>query len=222
MQWQNNLFLPGYMTIDVILLRQFLNSLPEATREDLAATRREMLPEGRSLPRVFPETAKKAAVLALLFPKIPTHLLLIQRSTYNGVHSAQISFPGGKPLETENDLMQTALREMHEEIGLPPESISVLGSLSPVYIPVSQFLVYPFVGLCDLENPTFTAQEREVAAIYKIPLSEILNPECKGFTAVGTKEAIPCYTWNTPPVWGATALILRELEEYLKLSAPNF
>jgi 8-oxo-dGTP pyrophosphatase MutT (NUDIX family) len=209
------------MTIDAILLRQFLNSLPKEVQIEIADRRHDMLPIGRKLPVNFPESARKAAVLALLYPRIPTHILLIQRSTYEGVHSAQISLPGGKPTKTETDLRETALRELNEEIGIHPELISVLGALSPVYIPVSKFLVYPYVGLFTGEKPEFKAQEREVASIYEVPLVELLKPECKGITSVGLADPVPCYFPGTPPVWGATALILRELEEYLRLSIHN-
>ena len=93
--------------------------------------------------------AKKAGVMALFYPKHwnVTHLLLILRKTYTGVHSNQIAFPGGKLELTDADLQETALRETHEEVGVPTERVTIIKSLSKVYIPPSNFEVQPFVGL---------------------------------------------------------------------------
>ena len=105
--------------------------------------------------------AKKAGVMALFYPKENnvTHLLLILRKTYKGVHSNQIAFPGGKFEPEDADLKYTALRETFEEVGVPLAAIHVIKALSPVYIPPSNFEVQPFVGVYDA-TASFRASRR--------------------------------------------------------------
>ncbi len=110
--------------------------------------------------------ARKAGVMALFYPdaKGVTHLLLILRKKYKGVHSNQIAFPGGKAELEDDSILQTALRETHEEVGVPPDSVQTIKSLSMVYIPPSNFEVYPFIGL--YEKPlSFVIQDSEVESV---------------------------------------------------------
>ena len=111
---------------------------------------------------------RKAAVMALFYPDFEqvTHLLLILRKTYEGVHSNQIGFPGGKVEKGDADLLTTALRETHEEVGVAPAQINVLRALSEVYIPPSNFEVRPYMGLC--QKPT-TFKIDKILASYESP-----------------------------------------------------
>ena len=119
---------------------------------------------------------KKAAVLALMYPnqEYRTNILLILRKAYEGIHSNQIGFPGGKTEEADKDLMATALRETYEEVGVPPENVKVIRSLTELYIPPSNFEVQPYIGLYKKTVP-FKIQETEVEALIEVPLMDFMD-----------------------------------------------
>lgn len=107
------------------------------------------------------ENPRIAAVMMLFYPKNnETHLVLIVRNAYNGVHSSQIAFPGGKYETTDADYEETALRETHEEVGVPPEKIEIVKHFTPMYIPPSNFLVHPFLGIAREELMFFLIVEK--------------------------------------------------------------
>ncbi|MFH6963472.1 NUDIX hydrolase [Flavobacterium plurextorum] len=162
-----------------------------------------------------------AAVMMLLYPKKDkTHLVLIVRNAYNGVHSSQIAFPGGKYENTDLDFRETALRETHEEIGVAPEKIEVIKDFTPMYIPPSNFLVHPFLGISN-EELSFYPDIREVAAIIELPLSVFLSDEIIIDATLSTSYAndvlVPAFNIQNHIVWGATAMILSELRDVLKI-----
>jgi 8-oxo-dGTP pyrophosphatase MutT (NUDIX family) len=163
---------------------------------------------------------RNAAVMMLLYPKKEkTHLVLIVRNSYEGVHSDQIAFPGGKfELEDEN-FAQTALRETHEEIGIHPNKIEILKPFTALYIPPSNFMVYPFLGMSQQEL-VFTPQPSEVAHIIELPLSVFLDDALVVYTKMSTSYAhnisIPAFKIEEYIVWGATAMIMSELKEVVK------
>ncbi len=165
--------------------------------------------------------AKKAAVMALFYPNEDnnTHLLLILRKTYKGVHSNQVAFPGGKVEEEDADLKQTALRETHEEVGVQPNLVDVVKTLSSVYIPASNFEVQPFIGLYKKQFP-FRLQEDEVADLVEVALVDFMNEahvtEQILNTSYAQNMAVPAYKLNGYTVWGATAMMLSEIKELLK------
>ena len=168
-----------------------------------------------------PSSVRKAAVMMLLYPKNDiTHLLLIVRNSYPGVHSSQIAFPGGKVEDIDFDLKQTALRETHEEIGIHPNDINVIRDFSSIYIPPSNFLVYPFLGVSQTEL-TFKLQEEEVAGIIELPLSMLLDDSIIGTKSLETSYAnfveVPVFQIEEHTVWGATAMMLSELKDVLKM-----
>jgi 8-oxo-dGTP pyrophosphatase MutT (NUDIX family) len=166
-------------------------------------------------------SVRKAAVMILFYPKNEvTHLLLIVRNSYPGVHSSQIAFPGGKVEEIDFDLKQTALRETHEEIGIHPNDIHVIRDFSSIYIPPSNFLVFPFLGISQTEL-TFTLQEEEVAGIIELPLSTLLDDSIISNKNLETSYSklieVPVFQIEEHTVWGATAMILSELKDVLKM-----
>jgi 8-oxo-dGTP pyrophosphatase MutT (NUDIX family) len=143
---------------------------------------------------------------------------LIERMAYNGTHSAQVSFPGGKYEAEDENLENTAIRECFEEIGLK-EEIEIIGKLTRLFIPVSSFLVEPYVGICNIKHPLFIPHEREVKSVIKLPLSQLLDD---GIIEEGVVQASE-YKIKTPyflvegnKVWGATAMMLNELKAVLK------
>lgn len=164
-----------------------------------------------------PECARKSAVMMLLYPKNnETHLVLIKRNTYPGIHSSQISFPGGKAELYDNDLAATALRETYEEIGVLPHDIDIVMPFSEIYIPPSNFLVYPFLGIAASE-PAFSPNPDEVDTILEIDLDDFLDDGVVVSTSLETSysrlQEVPAFKLQGHIVWGATAMILSELKE---------
>jgi 8-oxo-dGTP pyrophosphatase MutT (NUDIX family) len=165
--------------------------------------------------------AKQAGVMALFYPNLRHHtnLLLILRKTYNGIHSNQIGFPGGKYEKGDRDLSFTALRETEEEVGVPRDQVLIIKALSKVYIPPSNFDVQPFVGLYHRPGP-FVLEEAEVAALVEVSLDDFLD-DAKIFaqklsTSYAREIEVPAFHLNGHTVWGATAMMLSEIKELLK------
>jgi len=177
----------------------------------------------RQKPQHPPENARIACTLALLYPKEGKwYLPLIQRQSNdpNDRHGGQISFPGGKQEEGDADLATTALREAEEEIGIRAADVHVLGQLTELYIPVSNFLVYPFIGYLDYV-PTFTKQESEVHSILEVPIKLLQAHHTVQFTDMKfsnnvTVNDIPYYNVHGHVVWGATAMMLSEFLEIIE------
>jgi 8-oxo-dGTP pyrophosphatase MutT (NUDIX family) len=168
---------------------------------------------------------RKAAVMMLIYPKNDkSHLALIVRNTYPGVHSAQIGFPGGKVEIEDESLIHTALRETHEEIGIHPDKIEVIKTFTAVFIPPSNFIVAPFLGISHAELE-FIEQEEEVAGIIEFPLLDFMNDKTIVNkimdTSYGNNIEVPTFKINEHYVWGATAMMMSELKEVLKSSFKN-
>jgi len=175
---------------------------------------------GYSSEKIKAKYPKKAAVLALFYPNKDneTCFLLTQRAQYKGTHSAQISFPGGKVEATDATLKDTALRESFEEVGIAKEAVTVLREMTDVYIPPSNFLATPFIGI-SLKKPTFTSNH-EVAQLLEIPVSALLQEANITFRTLSTSYAtnieVPCFQFKDIIVWGATAMMLSEIKELLR------
>ncbi|MBT8244871.1 MAG: CoA pyrophosphatase [Winogradskyella sp.] len=167
------------------------------------------------------KTAPKAGVMALFYPnyKNETQLVFILRKTYKGVHSAQVGFPGGKVELSDVDLKHTALRETEEEIGVPMREVKVIKTLSPLYIPPSNFMVHPFFGVSEKEL-SFIKQEEEVEDIIEVSVLDILNDKniikTKVPTSYNIEVDVPAFLLNDYKVWGATAMMLSEIKVLLK------
>ena len=165
--------------------------------------------------------AKKAGVLALFYPDEyqKTTLVLILRKTYNGVHSAQVGFPGGKLEDQDKSLQDAAVRETFEEVGVPIQDIKVVKQLSEVYIPPSNFHVQPFIGISQ-NRPKFVKQDDEVEAIIEVELQHFLDDNQLVTKTVSTSYSIdvevPAFKLNNYVVWGATAMMLSEIKDMLK------
>ncbi len=169
--------------------------------------------------KIKAKNPKKAAVLALFYPnkKNETCFLLTERATYKGTHSAQISFPGGKMDTSDTNLLETALRETFEEIGVQQSSIEIIREITDVYIPPSNFLATPFIGFTK-KQPTFKTNN-EVETIIEVSLSDLLDGSNIKTVTISTSYMqntdVPCFKLNNYIVWGATAMMLNEIKELI-------
>jgi 8-oxo-dGTP pyrophosphatase MutT (NUDIX family) len=160
-------------------------------------------------------------VLILLYEKDGELFLpLIQRPVYEGVHSGQMALPGGKREPSDYDAIATALRETQEEIGILPGQIKVLGTLTPLFIPPSQFWVNVILAYSD-ELLFFTPDVHEVAAVVEFPLSYLTTKSTVENRAVnmggaGMNSSVPGYVYQDHFIWGATSMILSELRELIQ------
>lgn len=181
-----------------------------------------MLARVKAMPFEVPANARPSAVLSLLFPKEDQlHLLLIKRTEDGHAHSGQISFPGGRQEPTDADLRATALREAQEEVGIMSSDVSILGSLTHLYIPVSNFLVYPFLAYAE-KKPEYNLSRDEVARVIEVPVKDFLSSDRKTIATVTSPadktfvRKVSAYQLEDGSiVWGATAMILSEIEVVL-------
>lgn len=161
---------------------------------------------------------KESAVCVLIYEREEKLMFpLIERMVYQGVHSGQIAFPGGKRDAADNNLQETALRELFEETGIQIGSEQVVGKLSRLYIPPSNFMVYPFVAVTEQE-PVFRPDSREVQQILEVPFEEFLDESIVKETVLevnGYKIKTPYFDIRGKIVWGATAMILNELKHII-------
>jgi 8-oxo-dGTP pyrophosphatase MutT (NUDIX family) len=173
----------------------------------------------RNFPRIPGNDARIAGVLIPLFPeKGSIHTIFMQRPEYNGVHGGQISFPGGKKEPEDVDVIQTALREAYEEIGVERSTVEVIGTLTPLFIPVSNMIVTPVLGWIN-EKPDFKCQHEEVVFLINAELRNFLNPliiKSKPFEIRGEMLNVKYFDYNNNTIWGATAMILYELLAIIK------
>ena len=166
------------------------------------------------------EKAKRSAVLVLFYPDDygEANFVLIERVVYSGVHSGQISFPGGKRDDEDQSYWETALRETQEEVGVPSTEIQKVKPLSMLYIPPSNFMVYPFVGFMK-NRPSFVREIKEVENIIEVPLENLMNPVNETYGTVLTSYMgeinVPMFVFKDVQVWGATAIILAEMKELI-------
>ncbi len=188
---------------------QLGKELPGINRhKKMAIPNRELVfPEIKPNPRI-------SAVLILLFWENGVlHFPLILRPTYEGVHSAQMAFPGGGIEEQDKDLIDTALRESQEEIGFSTSRTNILGKLSDFYIPPSHSLVTPIVAYTD-QRPTYNIDTYEVDRVIETNLEIVRNPENLSHKQItlqnGYKMKAPAFMVDGQSVWGATAMILSE------------
>lgn len=180
-----------------------------------------MAPKPRPGQRPFGEAEKtslKAGVMLLLYPKEgSTHLVLIRRTQTVLHHRDQIGLPGGQ-VEGEETFEQAALRETREEIGVRPGFVRVLGRLTPLYIPISDFCVYPVVGVAD-QPLTFVPDSREAAEIIELPLEHLIdaaNVRLEDWVIRDIPVEVPFYAFGPHKIWGATAMVLAEFVEVIK------
>lgn len=183
---------------------------------------RPLLPSGRTLSSQAKQGSaqiRQASVGVHCFPNDEKNLaiLLIQRSEYDGKHSGQIAFPGGKMDPNDPDLEFTARRECYEELGIPMETGQLIRPLTPVYIPVSHFEMTPFLFF-HASKPELTLNPREVVASFELPLVDlihkvpIIHRELPLENNSLFQRKVPGFQFGSYWIWGATALVLNQLK----------
>ena len=201
----------------ILELREKLqHPLPGLPAQMRMATMRRAIRNGTM---EIPADARKAGILILFYLKDnEIHIPFIRRNEYPGVHSGQISFPGGGSEDNDRDLIATALRETEEEIGINRRIVTPIGRLSDLFIPPSNFVVTPVVAYMT-DRPEFYPDPEEVDKILEVPLMELLAPD-----AIQQKEitifpdvriTVPCFYIDGQVIWGATAMMLCELVDVI-------
>ncbi len=191
------------------------NPLPgsEAQHQLAPVGRTSTIPNKSEIPDV-----RKAGVMALFVQSnSKPHLVFIERTTSKSVHSGQIAFPGGQVEKHDISFKHTALRETEEEIGLNQSAIEVFGGFTPIYIPPSNFLVHPFVGVYH-QVPEFIPQVTEVASIITIDFNHFLLDSSIRHQTInvrGFNMEVPTFYVDGYTIWGATAMMLSELRQMI-------
>ena len=163
-----------------------------------------------------PETFESAAAVLILLVKDggDWKIVYTRRTTGVRTHQGEVSFPGGAHEFYDADMVQTALRETHEEIGIKQECIKVIGSLDPIRT-ISNFIVYPIVGIMEC-NPDFVINHDEVDRVFLIPLSWLKNPENYYeqdhlVENQFVRRVIHYHNFDGEHLWGLTARITQKL-----------
>ncbi|MCU0354680.1 MAG: CoA pyrophosphatase [Cytophagales bacterium] len=205
-----------YTELTTRLTERLGQPLPgEAAQRRMASSIRSAL----RLPDRPNERTRAGAVCMLLYPEPDGwYLPLILRPEYDGAHSGQVALPGGRVEETDTDVVAAALRETEEEIGVPTARMAVMGKLTPLYVPASNFVVHPVVAVAS-EPPVFRPDPREVAAVFHVPVAQLLDETLRGETEIrvrGIRIQAPYFNLLGQTVWGATAMMLSELKEVMR------
>ncbi len=200
-----------------------IESLRQALSEPLGGieAHRAMLVTPPPIRDLLQELARprEGAVLVLLYLRDgELHLAMTRRSPHLRYHGGQVSLPGGTRDADDASLWDTALREANEEIGVLPDAVNYLGRLTPVEVPASGYLVQPYVAYA-ARRPTFALQSDEVAELVELPLGLLLDPSAKvveQWQLADRDARVPFYRYGQVVIWGATAMILSELEDVLR------
>jgi 8-oxo-dGTP pyrophosphatase MutT (NUDIX family) len=197
--------------LDLVLLEGRLHGPMPGLESQL-----KMVPDPRPGDKAYQEageTCLRAGVLVLIYPREDGfYLVLTRRTSQVAHHQAQISFPGGQMDEHES-AVATALREAAEELNVAPAEVRVLGQLTPLYIPPSNYCIYPVVAVAE-RRPDFRPSPHEVAEVIEIPLDHLLdsrNIKREIWPVRGLDVTVPFYLFREHKIWGATAMVLAEL-----------
>ncbi|SOD97443.1 NUDIX hydrolase [Spirosoma fluviale] len=199
----------SFHTFSEHLHQRLQKQLPgEAAHQKMASTARYRL-------GIKPnERTRRSAVLICFYPyQNSIYLPLILRPQYDGVHAGQMAFPGGRMERIDENLTRTALREAQEEVGIRVSDVKVLGLLTELYIPPSNFYVQPVVGVLPY-RPDFYPDPREVEAVVEVDLDTLLDETIVGDSQIevrGVTIDAPFYQIQGYRVWGATAMMISEL-----------
>jgi len=200
----------------VTLIKKAVNSPKPGLKSQLS-----MVTEPRPGHKTYTEMknkCKKAGVMVLFFSwKNKLYLILTRRTDMVQYHPNQISFPGGQ-CEPKESPVKASLRETYEELGISENEIKILGELTPLYIPPSQYCIYPVVGIIN-ERPAYKPRAKEVAEIIEIPLTHILDDKNlfrETWNLNNRKVRVPFYLYKKHKIWGATAMVLAEFLDVIR------
>lgn len=202
-----------YKVIETINRFEIDEQVKERAHKEIAPFRNNAISDNQILQ------AKKAAVLLLIHPNDnKAHFTLIERASYDGIHSKQIALPGGKFENEDINIFETALREAKEEVNISNSDVEIVSSLSTIFIPPSNFYITPVLGISQ-KRPHYIPEEKEVNDILEVSLSELLNPQVVKQTNIRANKQLnyttPYLDLGNKIVWGATAMILNELRHFL-------
>jgi 8-oxo-dGTP pyrophosphatase MutT (NUDIX family) len=190
------------------------------------AAQLRMAPDPRPGQKTYEEVldlCRPAAVLVLIYPRRGRpHLVLTRRTSRVDHHRDQISLPGGEKDEGETTV-KAALREAAEELGVRADAVRVLGDLTPLYIPASNYCIFPVVAVTE-KRPDFRPAPDEVAEVIEMPLGLLRAPGIarrEVWTLHGRRTVVPFYFYRGHKIWGATAMILAELVEVMESAKPE-
>lgn len=193
----------------------------EKIKVNASKAHQEFTPAGRGTFSQNHKThnTKEAAVMAIISPvEGVTHLTFIIRSIYDGAHSGQIAFAGGKREQNDTTILETAYREVEEEIGVKKNNLIFLRELTSVYVPVSDFRVYPFLAYAE-ETLTYIPQQSEVDKVVTLPLEDLfLETNIKRISVNSSnhnKIKAPAFVLDNYKIWGATSMILNEVKQII-------
>jgi len=194
-----------------LLKAEILKGLPGTDVQWQMASSDRMV---RNFPRTPGKDARAASVLILLYPyNGSVHTVLMQRPDYNGVHGGQISFPGGKQEPSDENAIHTAIREAEEETGVDPGIIEIVGTLTPLFIPVSNIIVTPVVAWTE-RKPLFSHDAGEVVFLFDADIKRFYDPSIIKLKPVKIGDemiGVKFFDYEGNMIWGATAMILNEL-----------
>ncbi|TDO04724.1 NUDIX hydrolase [Sunxiuqinia elliptica] len=200
----------------------FISQVHELLQSELPGEKahQKLSPPGRKLKADLDamEAIKYSSVLLLLFPIEGTiYTCLTRRNPNMKTHPGQISFPGGRIEEGEHPEL-TAIREAQEEVGIKPNDVRLLGQLSELYIPVSGYSIFPYVGWMDY-RPDFVLNKEEAEELILLPIQQFLVEDKIKHVEMDTvrgRISVPYYPYQGEVIWGATAMILTEFFDVLK------
>jgi len=204
------------------MINKIIKELKEALQNPLpgVVAQMKMAPKFRGENFLYTDENPISCSVLILLYSTPNGISIpfIQRPEYEGFHSGQISFPGGKLEKNDTTLWDTALRETHEELGIDTNKIELMGTLTPIFIPVSNYIVTPHVGFLDKE-PLFNPNPTEVSEMIVVPMNHFFSTSnIKHFKKIenNKKYDYPYYYVEGKSIWGATAMILSEFVEVCK------
>ncbi len=204
-----------FKEVIAILEDRLSRELPGANAQiEMAPVR----PDALERTELAERDCREAGVLALLHPLDGrAHVVLTVRRLHLADHAGQVSFPGGRR-ESDESLLQTALREAQEEVDVRPDDVKVLGELTPLYIPPTNYCVYPYVGYVHAAAD-LRPHDLEVERIVHVPVAALLNPtntRREARSVQGNLVEVPFFDVSGLQVWGATAMMLAELVAILR------
>ena len=204
-------------------INDFAQNLEQLLKKDLPgdASHQKMMSYKRSSVNevLQKNNYRESAVLLLFYPfEKELYLSFMLRPTYDGVHSGQVCFPGGRKEKEDENLLQTALREAREELNIKAENVKIIGELSRIYVPPSNFLIQPIVGYSQ-QRPDFIAEVKEVEAIIEVPVKEFQKSsslqKAKVTVQNNVELEVPGFYYKNHLIWGATSMILMEMLDIL-------